>query len=86
MEDRTLTDKIICSGALICSQDTNRFLLLQKAHGKHALISKEKHRGKVCNEKLKKKSALLLILKRHFPLRSLSAMTAFLISTHISVW
>jgi 8-oxo-dGTP pyrophosphatase MutT (NUDIX family) len=36
MEDRTLTDKIICSGALICSQDTNRFLLLQKAHGKHA--------------------------------------------------
>jgi 8-oxo-dGTP pyrophosphatase MutT (NUDIX family) len=36
MENRTLTDKIICSGALICSQDTNRFLLLQKAHGKHA--------------------------------------------------
>ena len=36
MEDRTLTDKIICSGALICSQDTNRFLLVQKAHGKHA--------------------------------------------------
>jgi 8-oxo-dGTP pyrophosphatase MutT (NUDIX family) len=36
MEDRTVTDKIICSGALICSQDTNRFLLVQKAHGKHA--------------------------------------------------
>lgn len=36
MENRTLTDKIICSGALICSQDTNRFLLLQKAQGKHA--------------------------------------------------
>jgi 8-oxo-dGTP pyrophosphatase MutT (NUDIX family) len=36
MENRTLTDKIICSGALICSQNTNRFLLLQKAHGKHA--------------------------------------------------
>jgi len=36
MENRTLTDKIVCSGALICSQDTNRFLLLQKAHGKHA--------------------------------------------------
>ena len=35
MEDRTLTEKIICSGALICSQDTNRFLLLQKAQGKH---------------------------------------------------
>jgi 8-oxo-dGTP pyrophosphatase MutT (NUDIX family) len=36
MEDRTVTEKIICSGALICSQDTNRFLLVQKAHGKHA--------------------------------------------------
>jgi 8-oxo-dGTP pyrophosphatase MutT (NUDIX family) len=36
MENRTLTDKIICSGALICSQDTNRFLLVQKAQGKHA--------------------------------------------------
>ena len=36
MENRTLTEKIICSGALICSQDTNRFLLLQKAQGKHA--------------------------------------------------
>jgi len=35
MENRTLTEKIICSGALICSQDTNRFLLLQKAQGKH---------------------------------------------------
>jgi 8-oxo-dGTP pyrophosphatase MutT (NUDIX family) len=36
MENRTLTEKIICSGALICSQDTNRFLLVQKAQGKHA--------------------------------------------------
>jgi 8-oxo-dGTP pyrophosphatase MutT (NUDIX family) len=36
MENRTLTEKIICSGALICSQDTNRFLLLQKTQGKHA--------------------------------------------------
>lgn len=36
MENRTLTEKIICSGALICSQDTNRFLLVQKSHGKHA--------------------------------------------------
>ena len=36
MENRTVTEKIICSGALICSQDTNRFLLVQKAHGKHA--------------------------------------------------
>ena len=36
MENRTLTEKIISSGALICSQDTNRFLQLQKAQGKHA--------------------------------------------------
>jgi 8-oxo-dGTP pyrophosphatase MutT (NUDIX family) len=32
METGTLID---CSGALICSKDTHRFLLLQKAEGKH---------------------------------------------------
>jgi 8-oxo-dGTP pyrophosphatase MutT (NUDIX family) len=36
MEIRTLTDTIVCSGALFYSKNTNRFLLLQKAHGKHA--------------------------------------------------
>jgi 8-oxo-dGTP pyrophosphatase MutT (NUDIX family) len=36
METRTITDKIICSGALICAKSTRRFLLLQKDHGKHA--------------------------------------------------
>lgn len=35
MEIRTLTDKIVCSGALIYSKTTNRFLLLQKNRGKH---------------------------------------------------
>jgi len=35
MEDRTVTEKIICSGALFCAKSTQRFLLLQKAHGKH---------------------------------------------------
>lgn len=35
MENRTITDKIICSGALIYAKSTKRFLLLQKAHGKH---------------------------------------------------
>lgn len=35
MENRTLTDKIICSGALIYAKSTRRFLLVQKAHGKH---------------------------------------------------
>lgn len=35
MENRTLTEKIVCSGALFCARDTKRFLLLQKATGKH---------------------------------------------------
>lgn len=30
------SDIIDCSGALICAKTTNRFLLLQKAEGKHA--------------------------------------------------
>lgn len=36
MENRTVTDKIVCSGALIYAKSTRRFLLVQKAHGKHA--------------------------------------------------
>lgn len=36
METRALTDKIVCSGALFYAKETRRFLLLQKAHGKHA--------------------------------------------------
>ena len=35
METRTVTDKIVCSGALFYAKSTRRFLLLQKAHGKH---------------------------------------------------
>jgi 8-oxo-dGTP pyrophosphatase MutT (NUDIX family) len=35
MESRTVTDKIVCSGALFYAKSTRRFLLLQKAHGKH---------------------------------------------------
>ena len=35
MENRTLTDKIVCSGALIYAKHTRRFLLVQKATGKH---------------------------------------------------
>ena len=35
METRTL-ELIDCSGALICSKDSQRFLLLQKKQGKHA--------------------------------------------------
>lgn len=35
METRTLTEKIVCSGALIYAKTTKRFLLLQKASGKH---------------------------------------------------
>jgi 8-oxo-dGTP pyrophosphatase MutT (NUDIX family) len=35
MENRTVTDKIVCSGALFYAKSTRRFLLLQKAHGKH---------------------------------------------------
>ena len=30
-----MPDKIVCSGALIYSKTTKRFLLLQKSHGKH---------------------------------------------------
>jgi 8-oxo-dGTP pyrophosphatase MutT (NUDIX family) len=36
MENRALTDRIVCSGALFYAKSTRRFLLLQKAHGKHA--------------------------------------------------
>ena len=36
MESGTLTEKIVCSGALFCARSTQRFLLLQKAGGKHA--------------------------------------------------
>ena len=35
MENRTVTDKIVCSGALFYAKSTRRVLLLQKAHGKH---------------------------------------------------
>jgi 8-oxo-dGTP pyrophosphatase MutT (NUDIX family) len=35
MENRTITDRIVCSGALIYAKSTRRFLLVQKAHGKH---------------------------------------------------
>ena len=35
MENRTVKDRIVCSGALIYSTTTKRFLLLQKARGKH---------------------------------------------------
>ena len=36
MENRTLKDRIVCSGALFYAKSTRRVLLLQKAHGKHA--------------------------------------------------
>lgn len=36
MENHTIKDRIICSGALFYAKSTRRFLLLQKAHGKHA--------------------------------------------------
>jgi 8-oxo-dGTP pyrophosphatase MutT (NUDIX family) len=36
MENRSLTDKIVCSGALIYAKTTGRFLLLQKSRGKHS--------------------------------------------------
>jgi 8-oxo-dGTP pyrophosphatase MutT (NUDIX family) len=36
METRTLTERIVCSGALFYAKNTRRFLLLQKADGKHA--------------------------------------------------
>lgn len=35
MENSTLKDRIVCSGALIYAKTTHRFLLLQKAYGKH---------------------------------------------------
>lgn len=35
MENRVVTDQIVCSGALFYAKSTRRFLLLQKAHGKH---------------------------------------------------
>lgn len=35
MENRTVKDKIVCSGALFYAMTTKRFLLLQKSHGKH---------------------------------------------------
>ena len=35
MENRTVTDKIVCSGALVYAKRTRRFLLVQKATGKH---------------------------------------------------
>jgi 8-oxo-dGTP pyrophosphatase MutT (NUDIX family) len=31
-----ITDKIICSGALLYSRNTNRILLIQKSNGKHS--------------------------------------------------
>lgn len=36
MANRTITDKIVCSGALLYAKSTKRFLLLQKANGKHS--------------------------------------------------
>jgi 8-oxo-dGTP pyrophosphatase MutT (NUDIX family) len=35
MENSVIKDRIVCSGALIYARNTHRFLLLQKAHGKH---------------------------------------------------
>jgi 8-oxo-dGTP pyrophosphatase MutT (NUDIX family) len=35
MENRTVKDRIVCSGALFYAKSTRRVLLLQKAHGKH---------------------------------------------------
>ena len=35
METRVITERIVCSGALFYAKSTRRFLLLQKAHGKH---------------------------------------------------
>lgn len=35
MESRSLTDRIVCSGALFYAKSTRRVLMLQKAHGKH---------------------------------------------------
>ena len=62
METRTINDIIDCSGALIFSKVTKRFLLLQKKDGKHSktwglvgeLITIMKLLGKVFKEKLLK--------------------------------
>ena len=35
MENSVIRESIVCSGALFYAKDTRRFLLLQKAHGKH---------------------------------------------------
>jgi 8-oxo-dGTP pyrophosphatase MutT (NUDIX family) len=35
MAIRTVTDSIVCSGSLIYSRSTHRFLLIQKSSGKH---------------------------------------------------
>lgn len=35
MATRTVTDKIVCSGALFYAKSTRRLLLLQKSQGKH---------------------------------------------------
>lgn len=35
MAIRTITDAIVCSGALLYAKDTHRILLIQKATGKH---------------------------------------------------
>ena len=35
MANHSVTDKIVCSGALVYSRHARRFLLIQKAHGKH---------------------------------------------------
>jgi len=36
MENSVIKERIVCSGALIYAKNTHRFLLLQKATGKHA--------------------------------------------------
>lgn len=36
MENHTVTDRIVCSGALFYAKSTRRVLLLQKSQGKHA--------------------------------------------------
>ena len=49
MENRIITDKIVCSGALFYAKSTKRFLLLQKTLGKHAgtwgLVGGTNHEG-----------------------------------------
>jgi len=35
LENSTIKESIVCSGALFYAKSTRRFLLLQKAHGKH---------------------------------------------------